>query len=69
MNIQKTKELIDGLKEELEINAGRIAHSLQLRGIETKDHPQLHQALLTLAHLLSIEDYVNEMESQNTQLD
>jgi len=69
MNTQKTKGLIDGLKEELEIHVGRISHSIQLEGIQMEGHPDLHQALLTLAHLTAIEDYVNEMELQNTQSD
>ena len=52
-------DVISRLKFKLEVNAGRIAEPLLKAGKQPKDDENCHKALLMLAHLEAIEDYIN----------
>lgn len=51
--------VIGSLKIHLEVNAGRLCEPLLKQGKNPKDDPECHKALLMLAHLETIGDYLN----------
>ena len=54
-------DVISRLKEQLEINAGRLAEPLLKQGKQPKEDKDCHKAFLMLAHLAEIEDYLNDL--------
>lgn len=52
-------DVINRLKFNLEVNAGRIAAPLLKSGKQPKDDENCHKAFLVLAHLEAVEDYIN----------
>jgi len=52
-------DLIDTLKEHLEINAGRLAEPLLKEGRSPTEDKECHKAFLMLAHLKEIEEYLS----------
>jgi hypothetical protein len=52
-------DVIRRLKFELEVNASMLAEPLLNQGKQPKDDENCHKAFLVLAHLESIEDYIN----------
>lgn len=55
---------IENLKEYLEVNAGRLIEPLTKQGKDPKEDKDCHEALLMLAHLGEIEDYLSRRKEQ-----